>query len=96
MMTMVLRQRGLATGPAAIQTQDESMKNATDSETKHGIAAAYDIDEMGIVWRRTSGDDRQEGNTRLYGGNRGTELRNGDDTSMHEASSSSLKSKEKK
>lgn len=64
---MMLRQRGLATGPAAIQTQNESMKNATDCETKDGTAVAYGIDKMENVWRRTSGNDRQEGDTRLYG-----------------------------
>lgn len=67
MLMMMLRQRGLATRPAAIQTQDGSMMNATDSETRDGTAVAYDIDEMENVWRRTSGNDRQEGDTRLYG-----------------------------
>lgn len=66
LMMMMLRQRGLATRPAAIQTQDENMMNATDSEMKDEAAAAYDIDEMENVWR-TSGNDRQEGDTRLYG-----------------------------
>ena len=66
-LMMMLRQRGLATGLAAIQTQDGSMMNATDCETTHGTAVAYDIDEMGNVWRRTSGKDRQEGDARLCG-----------------------------
>ena len=43
------------------------MMNATDCETTDGTAVAYDIDEMGNVWRRTSGKDRQEGDARLCG-----------------------------